>query len=168
LKVKLSIEKKAMNHFLEITNLINRLQLSSSWVFLSRLVRFAIVGLSGVFVDLGVFYFLHTFLGWLLTPSGMLSTEVAIINNFLWNDVWTFGDISDSQQLDNEQLQRFFKFNLICFFGLILNSLIVNFLVYKFEINEYMAKLIAIICVTFWNFGINLRLNWQIKETTES
>ena len=41
-----------MNHFLEITNLINRLQLSSSWVFLSRLVRFAIVGLSGVFVDL--------------------------------------------------------------------------------------------------------------------
>ena len=58
-----------MNHFLEITNLINRLQLSSSWVFLSRLVRFAIVGLSGVFVDLGVFYFLHTFLGWLLTPS---------------------------------------------------------------------------------------------------
>ena len=65
-------------------------------------------------------------------------------------------------------LQRFFKFNLICFFGLILNSLIVNFLVYKFEINEYMAKLIAIICVTFWNFGINLRLNWQIKETTES
>ena len=93
---------------------------------------------------------------------------MAIINNFLWNDVWTFGDISDSQQLDNKQLQRFFKFNLICFFGLILNSLIVNFLVYKFEINEYMAKLIAIICVTFWNFGINLRLNWQIKETTES
>ncbi|WP_323309745.1 GtrA family protein [Anabaena cylindrica] len=157
-----------MNYFLEINNLINRLQLSPSWIFFSRLIRFGVVGLSGVFVDLGVFYFMHTLLGWVLTPSGMLSTEVAIINNFFWNDIWTFGDISDSQQLDDEQLQRFLKFNFICFFGLILNILIVNFLVYKFEMNEYLAKLVAIVCVIFWNFGINLRWNWQVKETTES
>jgi dolichol-phosphate mannosyltransferase len=54
-----------------------------------------------------------------LTPSAILSTEVAIINNFFWNDVWTFGDVSVQQQLGNQRLQRFFKFNLICFFGLI-------------------------------------------------
>jgi putative flippase GtrA len=141
------------------------LGLSLSWVLVSRLIRFAIVGSSGVFVDLGAFYFLHTLLGWLLTPSALLSTEVAIINNFLWNDIWTFADVSFQQQLSTQRLQRFFKFNLICLFGLILNSLIVNCLFEKFCVNEYMAKLVAIICVTFWNFGINLKLNWQVTET---
>ncbi|MBD2603571.1 GtrA family protein [Scytonema hofmannii FACHB-248] len=154
-----------MNYYQEINNLINRLRLSLSWVFLSRLIRFAIVGLSGVFVDLGGFYVLHTLLGWVLTPSAILSTEVAIINNFLWNDVWTFGDVSVQQQLGTQRLQRFFKFNLICFLGLIFNTLIVNLLFYKFEMNEYMAKLIAIICVTMWNFSLNWKVNWQITET---
>lgn len=152
----------------EINELINSLRLNRYWVFFSRLIRFAIVGFSGVFVDLGGFYFLHRLLGLALTPSAILSTEVAIINNFLWNDVWTFGDVSDPKQLGTQRLQRFFKFNLICFFGLILNILIVNFLVYKFGLNEYMAKLVAIICVTFWNFAINLRWNWPVEETTES
>ncbi|MEH2279621.1 MAG: GtrA family protein [Nostoc sp.] len=84
------------------------------------------MGLIGVAVDLGVFYFLHNQLNLTLTLSAMLSTEVAIINNFLWNDVWTFGYVSQEQQSISQRLQRFFKFNLICFFGLILNSLIVN------------------------------------------
>jgi putative flippase GtrA len=154
-----------MNYYHEINNLIKRLRLSLSWVFLSRLIRFAIVGLSGVFVDLGGFYVLHTLLGWVLTPSAILSTEVAIINNFFWNDVWTFGDMSVQQKLGTQRLQRFFKFNLICFFGLIFNSLIVNLLFYKFEMNEYMAKMIAIICVTLWNFSLNWKVNWQITET---
>jgi putative flippase GtrA len=154
-----------MNYYHEINNLIKRLRLSLSWVFLSRLIRFSVVGLSGVFVDLGGFYVLHTLLGWVLTPSAILSTEVAIINNFFWNDVWTFGDMSVQQKLGTQRLQRFFKFNLICFFGLIFNSLIVNLLFYKFEMNEYMAKMIAIICVTLWNFSLNWKVNWQITET---
>ncbi|MBD2385054.1 GtrA family protein [Cylindrospermum sp. FACHB-282] len=154
-----------MNHCFEINNLINRLLLNFSWVFVSRLIRFAIVGLSGVFVDLGGFYVLHKLLGWGLTPSGILSTELAIINNFVWNDVWTFSNISSRQQLGTQRLQRFLKFNLICFFGLIFNSLIVNWLFYEFEMNEYMAKLVAIICVTLWNFLLNWKLNWQIRDT---
>lgn len=157
-----------MNHYLEINNLLNKLRLSIDWLFVTRLIRFAIVGFSGVFVDLGGFYFLHTLLGLALTPSSMLSMELAIINNFFWNDIWTFGDIADPENLGGHQrLQRFINFNLICFFGLILNTLIVNFLVYKVGMNAYIAKLVAIICITFWNFGMNLRLNWQVTETTE-
>jgi dolichol-phosphate mannosyltransferase len=93
----------------------------------------------------------------------MLSTEVAIINNFLWNDVWTFSDVFQAQQSNSQRLQRFFKFNRI-FFGLILNSLIVNLLFYRFGVNEYIAKLGAFACVTLWNFWLNLKLNWQVKE----
>lgn len=163
-KLTQMVSIEAIQHS-EINNPLNRL---IAWVSVIRLIRFAIVGSSGVFVDLGVFYFLHTLLGLALTPSGMLSTELAIINNFFWNDIWTFGGITNPENLVwHQRLQRFVKFNLICFFGLILNTLIMNFLVYKVGINAYVAKLIAIICVTFWNCSVNLRFNWQVTETTE-
>ncbi|MCM0588914.2 MAG: GtrA family protein [Gloeotrichia echinulata DVL01] len=142
-----------------------RLQLGLSWLSIARFMRFGVVGLSGVAVDLGVFYFLHKPLNLTLTLSAMFSTEVAIINNFLWNDVWTFGDVYQEQQSISKRLQRFLKFNLICCFGLILNSLIVNWLFYKFGVNEYIAKLGVIAGVTLWNFWLNLKLNWQVRKS---
>ena len=140
------------------------LQSRLSWLSVARFIRFSVVGLIGVAVDLGVFYFLHNQLNLTLTLSAMLSTEVAIINNFLWNDVWTFSYVSQEQQSISQRLQRFFKFNLICFFGLILNSLIVNWVFYKFGVNEYIAKLGAIACVSLCNFWLNLKFNWQVKK----
>lgn len=154
-----------MKPYLYINDLRTRLLLSLDWVLGSRLIRYAVVGLSGVFVDLGGFYFLHALLGGALTPSAMLSTEMAIMNNFFWNDVWTFGDVSFGQQIGSQRLQRFLKFNLICVVGLIFNSLIVNYLFYKFGVNEYFAKLVAIACVTLWNFLLNLKVNWQVTKT---
>lgn len=129
-----------------------------------RFIRFGIVGFSGVFVDLGVFYLLRTILNLGLTRSAMLSAEVAIINNFLWNDLWTFGDISRHQKGWKKAIKRFLKFNLVCLAGLIMNVLIVNLLFNIFGMNEYLAKLIAIIAVTLWNFWINLKLSWRVTE----
>ena len=129
-----------------------------------RFFRFGIVGFSGVFVDMGVFYLLRTVLGLALTRSAMLSSEVAIINNFLWNDLWTFGDISKRQPGKRQRFKRFLKFNLICLMGLILNVLLVNLLFNVFAVNEYLAKLIAIVAVTLWNFWINMKLSWRVTD----
>jgi dolichol-phosphate mannosyltransferase len=131
----------------------------------TRFLRFGVVGFSGVFVDLGVFYVLRTLLGIGLTRSTILSSEVAILNNFLWNDVWTFGDLSRGQEGNRKRFRRFIKFNLICLSGLIINTLIVNVLFNVFHINEYVAKLIAIAVVTFWNFWFNLKLSWRVTDT---
>jgi len=129
-----------------------------------RFFRFGLVGLSGVFVDLGVFYLLRDSLNLALTRSAMASAEVAIVNNFLWNDLWTFRDITQQQRGKRQRLKRFLKFNLICLAGLILNVLIVNLLFNIFGVNEYLAKLIAIVIVTFWNFWINLKLSWRVTD----
>ena len=74
-----------------------------------------------------------------LTPSVMLSGEAGIINNFLWNDLWTFRDISSSQRGWQKRVKRLLKFNLICLTGLIFNLLIVNLLFNFLGINEYLA-----------------------------
>jgi dolichol-phosphate mannosyltransferase len=131
----------------------------------TRFLRFGVVGFSGVFVDMGIFYLLRTVLGLALTRSAIFSSEIAIINNFLWNDLWTFGDISSKQQGNRKRLRRFLKFNLVCMAGLILNVLIVNFLFNIVHINEYLAKLIAIAMITFLNFWLNVKLSWRVTDT---
>jgi dolichol-phosphate mannosyltransferase len=132
----------------------------------ARFIRFGIVGLSGVFVDMAVLYLLSdpSTLGWGLTRSKIIASELAIVNNFLWNDRWTFGDISQQQKGWSKRLKRFLKFNLICLAGLVLNVLLLNLLFNVFSINRYIANLLAIIAVTLWNFWLNLKLSWRVTD----
>jgi dolichol-phosphate mannosyltransferase len=133
----------------------------------TRFIRFGVVGLSGIFIDLGVFYLLREIFGMALTRSAIFSSEIAILNNFLWNDIWTFRDFSQIQKGNRQRFRRFLKFNLICFSGLFVNILIVNLLFNVFCVNEYFAKLIAIAVVTFWNFWLNLKLSWRVTDVKQ-
>ncbi|MBG1270743.1 glycosyltransferase [Nostoc sp. WHI] len=131
-----------------------------------RFVRFGLVGLSGVFVDMAVLYLLSdpTTLAWPLTRSKIIAGEIAVLNNFFWNDAWTFADVSARQQEWHQRLKRFVKFNAICLAGLVLNVLILN-LVFNFLIpNRYIANLIAIAVATIWNFWVNLKLSWRVTD----
>jgi dolichol-phosphate mannosyltransferase len=134
-----------------------------------RFVRFGMVGLSGVVVDMAVLYLLHSpasplGLAWGLTRSKILASEVAILNNFVWNDRWTFSDLAGGQHSIGQWAKRFLKFNLICLLGLTLNVAVLNLLFNLFHVNEYAANLLAIVLVTFWNFWINLKLNWRVTS----
>ena len=115
-------------------------------------------------LDMAVFYLLRGVLGWGLTRSAVLSAEVAIINNFLWNDRWTFGDISRRQTRRRQMIKRFLKFNVVCLLGLLLNVTIINILFNGFGVNAYVAKLLAIAAVTLWNFWFNLKLSWRVTD----
>jgi len=130
----------------------------------ARFFRFGVVGFSGVFVDIAVFYLLRFHLGLNIFRSTALSAEVAVINNFLWNDLWTFGDISRKQPGQRQRLLRFLKFNFICLMGIVLQGLIVSLGHDVFGINEVISKLIAIAIVTLWNFWVNLKLSWRVTQ----
>jgi dolichol-phosphate mannosyltransferase len=131
-----------------------------------RFLRFSLVGLSGVFVDMAILYLLSdpTTLHWGLTRSKVIASEFAIINNFFWNDRWTFIDISGHQSGWDKRVKRFFKFNLVCLLGLSLNVIILNTLYNYLNINQYLANLLAISIVTIWNFWINLKLSWRVTQ----
>lgn len=134
-----------------------------------RFVRFGVVGLSGVFVDMAVLYLLHTGFDVPLTRSKLVAAEVAILNNFIWNDAWTFADVSLHQRGRSARLKRFLKFNLICLAGLVLNVMVLN-LIYNLVFGQrwaYLANLIAIAIVTLWNFWLNLKLSWRVTQVKE-
>jgi dolichol-phosphate mannosyltransferase len=132
----------------------------------NRFIRFALVGLSGVVVDMGLLYLLSdpSTLHWGLTRSKLIAAEVAIINNFIWNDFWTFRDISSHQKRPRLRLRRFAKFQLICLIGLALNTVLLNFQFNVLGMNRYLANAIAIGVVTGWNFYLNLKLSWRVAQ----
>lgn len=135
---------------------------------IARFIRFGTVGLSGVFVDMAVLYLLSdpSSLGWGLTRSKAIAAEVAILNNFFWNDAWTFSDIAAEQSSGRSRIKRLLKFNLICLAGLSINIVVLNLLFnIVFDGNyRYLANLVAIGVTTFWNFWINYKLNWRTTE----
>ncbi|MEO0350941.1 MAG: glycosyltransferase [Cyanobacteria bacterium P01_A01_bin.15] len=138
---------------------------------IGRFLRFGLVGLSGVFVDMAVLYLLSDpgTLAWGLTRSKIIAGEVAIFNNFLWNDAWTFADVARSQQGMTARLKRFLKFNVVCLSGLVLNVLLLN-LIFNVVFGQqyrYAANLIAIAVVTAWNFWMNLKLSWRVTEVNK-
>jgi dolichol-phosphate mannosyltransferase len=131
-----------------------------------RFIRFGLVGLSGVFVDMTLLYLLSdpSTLALPLTRSKIIAGEIAILNNFFWNDAWTFADVSSEQHEWGQRMKRFLKFNIICLAGLVLNVLILN-IVFNFIIqNRYIANLIAIALATIWNFWVNLKLSWRVTQ----
>jgi dolichol-phosphate mannosyltransferase len=118
-------------------------------------------------MDMGMLFYLLSdpdALAWGLTRSKFPAAEVAIVNNFLWNDRWTFHDLSGQQRGWVRRLRRFLKFNLVCLVGLTLNLLLLNVLFNSFGMNRYLANLIAIATVTVWNFWLNLKLSWRVTD----
>jgi dolichol-phosphate mannosyltransferase len=89
------------------------------------------------------------------------AAELALINNFLWNDAWTFRDLVGDQNGWRHRLRRFAKFNVICGVGLILNVVLLNVLFNLLDMNRYVANAVAIGAVTAWNYRFNVLLGWR-------
>lgn len=135
---------------------------------LGQFIRFCIVGGTGVFVDMGVLYLLADPARFDLhvTLSKVCAAEAAMINNFIWNELWTFRgcvrNVHGSRSASGSVLRRFAFFNAICAIGIALAVLLLHMFHTWLGWNLYFSNLLAIVLVTLWNFGMNARWNWQI------
>lgn len=57
-----------------------------------RFVKFAIVGGSGIIVNMGFLWFFTDIAGFYYLLSSVLAITLAMLNNFMWNDLWTWHD----------------------------------------------------------------------------
>jgi dolichol-phosphate mannosyltransferase len=139
-----------------------------------RYSQFCLVGGSGVVVDMVIMWLLAApdRLGWNLTLSKIVAAEIAIFNNFLWNDVWTFrGLLAESAEGSarwSAWLARFGRFNLICATGIGMSVLLLNAQVCGFGMSVHLSNLIAIVIVSVWNFVLNLRFGWVHRPSQAS
>lgn len=119
-----------------------------------KFVKFGVVGFSGVFVDFGFTYVCKEWLKVQKYVANAIGFSIAASSNYYLNRVWTFN--SQNPEIAVEY-GRFFFISLI---GLLISTLVIYFLVTKVKMNFYLAKLLAIIVVTIWNFFINLNFTF--------
>lgn len=135
------------------------------------IVKFSLVGGVGTLVD---FFFYKVFINYFhLNPASAkgFSAEVAIINNFILNNYWTF----KYRKTKTNVWQKLGIFNLVSLGGLIIAVLIVKFLhiVYGDGFISLFGKPIAynnfyffatIPPVMVWNFTVNHFITWRHSE----
>jgi dolichol-phosphate mannosyltransferase len=132
------------------------------------LVKFAIVGASGTLINEALLYFLRSIAGSILAQA--IGVEVSIINNFIWNDSFTFKRIRNDaldrkdHHLDRK-LYRLLKYNLLSVGTFALNlttyTLVLTLLGTKWYI---LASLVAILVAFVFNYFGSSRWAWKEKN----
>ena len=118
----------------------------------SRILRFAVVGGTGVIINTSVLYVLSRWAGLPLLAASALAVELAAISNYLLNDTWTFAARSPS-------FGRFVKFNTASLAGLALNVLSV-WLLTRLGLYFLVADLIGIAAGFAANYAFSVRWVW--------
>lgn len=117
-----------------------------TYPLLFKLLKFSVVGASGMVIDFGVTYLAKEKWSFNKYVSNTLGFFTSSIANFLFNRWWTF------ESSDPAIAVQYLKFISIALVSVGLS----NFLIYIFngrlKWNFYLAKLIAIGIVMFWNF----------------
>ncbi len=119
----------------------------------TRLSKFLVVGVTGMLVNSLALFLLFQWVHLPLVIASVLSTEMAIVNNFCWNDRWTFGRTQLS-------IKRFAKFNLVSLAGLVITTCTLWLLVRHLGVYYLAANLLGIALATAWNFAVNVVWTW--------
>lgn len=117
--------------------------------FNSRLLKFGIVGCSGMVIDFFITWLCKEKLGFNKYLSNSLGFCCAVTNNFLLNRYWTF------QNNAHPFATQFASFVLVSLSGLLINNGLLYLFIKKVKFNFYLLKLIVIGLVFFWNYFAN-------------
>ena len=124
-----------------------------------RFIKFCLVGLSGVGVNMGLLWLLTEYAGLVYLLSATIAVETSIITNFLLNNYFTFRGRSEPGT--RSFFQRLLKFNLISLVGLGINLGLLSLFTEVFGIYYLVSNIIAIVIVTLWNYLLNTWWTWN-------
>jgi dolichol-phosphate mannosyltransferase len=117
-----------------------------------RLIKFGIVGASGVVVNVGCLYLLTEFARIPYFIASIIAIELSIIPNFTINLLWTWRDRSESGTLWRKIVRYHIGSGATAFLG---NYLILVALTELFGMHYMISNLIGIAVGTFSNFLIS-------------
>jgi len=120
-----------------------------------RILKFAIVGFSGIFVNMGLLWFLTEVAGLFYLISGIIAIEASIISNFILNDIWTFKD-----RRCGSFMNRMLKFNVARWLIIVVNLGILLGLT-MLGMHYLIANLIGIIAATALTYTSSLKWVWK-------
>ena len=114
-----------------------------------QMIKFYIVGGSGVFVNLSTLYILTNFLGLWYLYSAIFGIVTSVTTNFLGNKIWTF-KIKDKKI--EKHIKKYINFWIASIVGIIIQLTLLYILVQYCDIWYLVAAFIAIVIASFSNF----------------
>jgi putative flippase GtrA len=122
----------------------------------SRLGKFLVVGGAGVVLNNAALYALYQLLRLPLVVASALAVTLAIGNNYILNDRWTF-----NQGGHAASFRRFLRFSLVSLAGLTITTATLWALVTFLNVPFLVANVVSIGLSTGSNFLANLNWTWN-------
>lgn len=144
------------DYFIYLAYVLHLMMISGE---LKRIVKFVIVGLTGMGVNMGVLYLLTDKLGLYYIISAAFSWETSIISMFTMHELWTFRDLRGSGS--SNVLRRLLKFNTIRLINPVISLAILSCLTELFGLHYLISNMIAILTVMIWNYLTSLNIVWR-------
>jgi dolichol-phosphate mannosyltransferase len=122
-----------------------------------RFLSFAAVGLSGLFVHVGVLGLLHRAFAVQFLGAQILATLVAMTSNFVLNDLLTY---SDRRLRGAQYLRGLLSFYLACAAGAIINVAVAN-RIFGLGVAWWLAGFSGALCGALWNYAVTAVITWR-------
>lgn len=110
-------------------------------------LKFGLIGISGMLINLGILYVLTDFAGFFYLISGFIAFLVSVFWNFSFNKVWTF-----KENYKHKTTSKFLKFFLVSGGGLVVNMFFLWFFTEVTEIYYMISQVLAIGIAFIVNF----------------
>ncbi|MET1101949.1 MAG: glycosyltransferase family 2 protein [Pyrodictiaceae archaeon] len=125
-----------------------------------RIVKNAIVGVSGIGVLWFILYLLSDILGLNVLVSYPLAIEASIVNNFIWNDLWVFS---------SRRSERGFYVRLAKYHGAVAIGALTNYTTFAIlhvlaSVEKYLASLLGILLGFLANYLFSEHVVWGYKK----
>ncbi len=124
-----------------------------------RFVKFCIVGLSGVVVNMGILWLLTRFAGLQYYISSLFAIEASIVSNFAFNDYFTFADRRTGKT--KSYISRLLRFNVTCAAGAGIQYGLLVLFTSVIGVYYLLSNLIGIAVATLWNYFVNFSWTWK-------
>jgi len=132
---------------------------------LFRFIKFGVVGGSGIVVNMGLLWFFTDIVGMYYLISSIFAIALAMISNFIWNDLWTWRDRREPGV--KAYLTRMAKFILVSSIaGYIGNLGVLWILTHFFHVYYLISNLIGIAVGTILNYSVNNFWTFRAKESS--
>ena len=124
---------------------------------LEDFMKYSLVGVSGVSVNLGLYLFLTRYYEISELVAPLIAIESALISNFILNNFWTFGN-----RITQSRIRvKFVKFHLVSGFSALINYSAFLTLFLVFGLYDILANLIGIGLAAIVNYLINSNWTWK-------
>lgn len=119
-------------------------------------LKFNIVGLIGVGVQLAVLTVLKSGLNWTIRAATIAAVECAVLHNFVWHERWTWAH----RKLDLRGLPwRLLRFNVSNgMISIVGNLVLMELLAVRLHLNYVLSNLVAIGACSLLNFFVSDKL----------